>query len=98
MAQLFAALLAARLRALLRFIDGCCVTGGYVCLESWLNVRAESEMRGSVLAGYVIAPYMGQGLGQQRLYDDESSARRTRVDARFTMPSLRRSARRSRSP
>lgn len=51
----------------LRFIDGCCVAGVYVCLESWLNDRAEGPSRGSVLAGYMIALYLGQGLGQQLL-------------------------------
>lgn len=53
--------------ALLRFIDGCCVAGVYVCLESWLNDRAEGPSRGSVLAGYMIALYLGQGIGQQLL-------------------------------
>lgn len=51
----------------LRFVDGCCIAGVYVCLESWLNDRAEAETRGSVLAGYMIALYLGQGLGQQLL-------------------------------
>jgi len=63
----YAVLEAAPLWALLRFIDGCCVAGVYVCLESWLNDRADSETRGSVLAGYMIALYLGQGLGQQLL-------------------------------
>ena len=48
----------------LRLIDGFCVAGVYVCLESWLNERAESETRGTVLAGYMIALYIGQALGQ----------------------------------
>ena len=52
---------------LLRFIDGCCVAGVYVCLESWLNDRSEGPSRGSVLAGYMIALYLGQGIGQQLL-------------------------------
>ncbi len=52
---------------LLRFIDGFCVAGVYVCLESWLNDRAEGPSRGSVLAGYMIALYLGQGIGQQIL-------------------------------
>lgn len=49
---------------LLRLIDGCCIAGVYVCLESWLNDRAEAEGRGSTLAAYMIALYTGQGLGQ----------------------------------
>ena len=48
----------------LRLIDGFCLAGVYVCLESWLNERADSRMRGSVLAGYMIALYTGQALGQ----------------------------------
>ncbi len=48
----------------LRFVDGLCVAGVYVCLESWLNDRAERETRGAVLAGYMVALYAGQSLGQ----------------------------------
>ena len=48
----------------LRFVDGLCVAGVFVCLESWLNERAEAETRGSVLASYMIALYAGQALGQ----------------------------------
>ena len=50
--------------AALRFADGLCVAGVYVCLESWLNARAEPRRRGSVLAAYMIALYAGQALGQ----------------------------------
>lgn len=50
--------------ASLRLIDGMCIAGVYVCLESWLNERAESQARGTVLAGYMIALYVGQALGQ----------------------------------
>lgn len=49
---------------LLRFIDGICIAGVYICLESWLNDRADGESRGSVLAFYMIALYGGQALGQ----------------------------------
>jgi MFS family permease len=48
----------------LRFIDGLCIAGVYICLESWLNERAETQTRGSVLAGYMMALYVGQALGQ----------------------------------
>lgn len=48
----------------LRFIDGLCLAGVYVCLESWLGDRADPAQRGSVLAGYMIALYAGQALGQ----------------------------------
>lgn len=48
----------------LRFIDGLCLAGVYVCLESWLNDRAEPRTRGAVLAIYMIALYGGQAAGQ----------------------------------
>lgn len=48
----------------LRIIDGICVAGVFVCLESWLNDRAEPETRGSVLASYMVILYLGQALGQ----------------------------------
>lgn len=50
--------------AVLRLGDGICLAGVYVCLESWLNERAEPATRGSVLAGYMIALYSGQAVGQ----------------------------------
>ncbi len=54
----------APLWALLRLIDGLCVAGVFICLESWLNDRAEPETRGSILAAYMVALYSGQALGQ----------------------------------
>ncbi|WP_114950943.1 MFS transporter [Sphingosinicella terrae] len=48
----------------LRLVDGFCVAGVYVCLESWLNERSESGTRGMVLAAYMIALYVGQAAGQ----------------------------------
>jgi MFS family permease len=51
----------------LRFIDGLCVAGVFVCLESWLNAQAEPQTRGSILANYMISLYSGQALGQQLL-------------------------------
>ncbi|WP_257558183.1 MFS transporter [Sphingobium sp. CFD-2] len=49
---------------LLRLVDGICVAGVFVCLESWLNARADPRMRGSVLAAYMVALYSGQAIGQ----------------------------------
>lgn len=48
----------------LRLIDGFCVAGVFVCLESWLNERATVEARGSVLAAYMVSLYCGQAIGQ----------------------------------
>lgn len=50
--------------ALLRFVDGLCIAAVFICLESWLNERAEPSTRGSVLAAYMISLYAGQALGQ----------------------------------
>ena len=52
---------------LLRLVDGLCVASVFVCLESWLNDRAEPVTRGSVLAAYMIALYAGQAVGQYLL-------------------------------
>ncbi|MCJ2187157.1 MFS transporter [Novosphingobium beihaiensis] len=49
---------------MLRFTDGISVAGVYICLESWLNERADAETRGAVLAGYMTALYGGQAAGQ----------------------------------
>ena len=50
--------------AALRFVEGFCVAGVYVCLESWLNDKAEPASRGSILAFYMVALYSGQAAGQ----------------------------------
>lgn len=49
---------------MLRLIDGVCVAGVFICLESWLNDRADARTRGSVLAAYMVALYSGQAVGQ----------------------------------
>lgn len=48
----------------LRFTDGLCVAGVFICLESWLNERAEPQSRSSILAAYMIFLYLGQAAGQ----------------------------------
>lgn len=48
----------------LRFVDGLCVAGVFICVESWLNDRAKPEARGTVLAWYMVSLYSGQALGQ----------------------------------
>ena len=50
--------------SVLRLTEGFCMAGVFVCLESWLNERAEPETRGSILAFYMIALYSGQAIGQ----------------------------------
>ncbi|MCU0894775.1 MAG: MFS transporter [Rhodospirillales bacterium] len=51
----------------LRFITGVCLAGLFTCVESWLNVRASNELRGRILSLYMIALYLGQGVGQMLL-------------------------------
>ncbi len=53
--------------AALRIIDGLCVAGVFICVESWLNDRADTGTRGSILAWYMVALYSGQALGQALL-------------------------------
>lgn len=48
----------------LRFVDGFCMAGVYVCVESWLNERSDLRTRGTVLASYMVALYCGEALGQ----------------------------------
>jgi MFS family permease len=48
----------------LRLVDGLCVAGVFICVESWLNDRAEAGTRGTILASYMVELYSGQALGQ----------------------------------
>lgn len=57
----------------LRFVDGVCVAGVFICVESWLNDRAEPETRGTVLAFYMVSLYSGQALGQLLLRSGNSA-------------------------
>ncbi|HMO74337.1 MAG TPA: MFS transporter [Sphingopyxis sp.] len=57
----------------LRLIDGLCVAGVFICVESWLNDRSESETRGTVLASYMVALYLGQAFGQLLLHTDNTA-------------------------
>ncbi len=49
---------------LLRGLVGAAMMCQLMVLESWLNERAPSHQRGSVLALYMIASYVGMMLGQ----------------------------------
>ena len=48
----------------LRLVDGFCVAGVFVCVESWLNTQADVKSRGAILAAYMIAIYAGQAASQ----------------------------------
>jgi MFS family permease len=50
--------------AALRLIEGFCMAGIFICVESWLNERAAPAQRGKILAMYMICLYLGQAAGQ----------------------------------
>lgn len=51
----------------LRVVEGYCMAGLFVCVESWLNQGARADTRGQVLAFYMIVLYGAQGAGQYLL-------------------------------
>jgi MFS family permease len=59
----------------LRLVDGFCVAGVFVCLESWLNDQAAAERRGATLAFYMMALYGGQAMSQALLGTEEGNPR-----------------------
>lgn len=48
----------------LRLVEGFCMAGLYMCVESWLNERATTETRGLVLSVYMVTVYLAQGMAQ----------------------------------
>ncbi|NQW00809.1 MAG: MFS transporter [Rhodospirillales bacterium] len=48
----------------LRFIQGFCIVGMYMCTESWLNAKSTNQIRGQVFAIYQVAVYLFQGAAQ----------------------------------
>ncbi len=50
--------------ALLRLLSGLSMAGVYMTVESWLHADADPSQRGRVLAAYLVAIYLGAGLGQ----------------------------------
>lgn len=50
--------------SLMRGLSGLCFAGIYIVAESWLNERATSATRGTLLATYMVVVYVGLGLGQ----------------------------------
>ena len=46
----------------------------FICLESWLNDRAEPDTRGTILGAYMVALYSGQALGQLLLQAEATPA------------------------
>lgn len=56
-----------------RLIQGFCMAGLFVCIESWLNDSATAENRGTLLAIYMTCLYFAQGAGQFVLTVPDSS-------------------------
>jgi len=48
----------------LRFVQGFCIVGMYMCTESWLNEKSTNEIRGQVFALYQVTVYLFQGAAQ----------------------------------
>lgn len=48
----------------LRLAEGYCLGSALLCLESWLNTRANNQNRGIIMALYMVTTYLGSGLGQ----------------------------------
>ncbi len=48
----------------MRVASSYCVAGTFLCIESWLLMRAQSHTRGRVLALYTLGLYLAQGAGQ----------------------------------
>lgn len=48
----------------LRALEGFCMAGLFICVESWLNHRATNRTRGQILSAYAITIYFAQFLGQ----------------------------------
>jgi MFS family permease len=47
-----------------RLINGFCIAGFYLVIESWLNDRATNDTRGLVMSSYVIVNFMAFTVGQ----------------------------------
>lgn len=48
----------------LRLMEGYCIGTCFMCLESWLNTRANNKNRGMIMSLYMITTYLGSSLGQ----------------------------------
>ena len=57
--------------AVLRLIEGFCMAGLYMCIESWLNDKATNETRGQLLSVYMVTLYLAVAAGQQMLNLDD---------------------------
>lgn len=58
---------------ILRFVEGYCIGSAFMCLESWLNVRATNANRGMIMSLYMISSYLGASFGQLLLNIPDTS-------------------------
>lgn len=49
---------------ILRLFEGYCIGTCFLCLESWLNTRANNKNRGIIMSLYMLSTYLGSSLGQ----------------------------------
>ncbi|MFV0626874.1 MAG: MFS transporter [Alphaproteobacteria bacterium] len=52
---------------ILRLLEGYCIGTATMCLESWLNTRANNKNRGTIMSFYMITTYLGSSLAQLML-------------------------------
>jgi MFS family permease len=60
--------------ALLRFITGICLAGLYLIIESWINDRATSSTRGTMISIYVALNYIATAVGQMMVTLHDTSS------------------------
>lgn len=48
----------------LRLGEGFCIGSTTMCLESWINTRANNKNRGMIISVYMVTSYLGASLGQ----------------------------------
>ncbi|MDR1694049.1 MAG: MFS transporter [Lactobacillaceae bacterium] len=51
----------------MRLAEGYCIGAATLCLESWLNTRANNRNRGVVMSLYMVTTYLGSSLAQVML-------------------------------
>lgn len=58
---------------LFRLITGFCFVGIFITVESWINQFTRNELRGKILAAYMVIQLTGNGLGQLLLNVEDPS-------------------------
>lgn len=58
---------------ILRLAEGYSISAITMCLESWINTRANNKNRGMIISVYMVTSYLGASLGQLFLNIQDSS-------------------------